>query len=279
MTDSPKPLPYDMGNIGDLLKHGVIAEFIRWSSDTYPDSKEFVFVDPFCGDALKERANIKVINRLEQLRDNKGTKFEILNAQPDFEKSIYYGSTHVALRQIRSCNLSPHVYISDENNERVKMLMESDSNQDIEQINHSNFYPSNGYSILDSINERGCFADMVLIDPFEDMEKIRQRACDIFKASQRTAVVLFVLINDDTQWRKIWAELPEQSIILTCPRLKNTGINGESNYTVKIILASHLLTHEVSNKLHEKLMDYADALTDIAGNSLDGQRITCENHL
>ena len=23
-------LPYDMGNAGDLLKHGVLAEFVRW---------------------------------------------------------------------------------------------------------------------------------------------------------------------------------------------------------------------------------------------------------
>ena len=23
-------LPYDMGNAGDLLRHGVLAEFVRW---------------------------------------------------------------------------------------------------------------------------------------------------------------------------------------------------------------------------------------------------------
>lgn len=26
-------LPYDMGNAGDLLKHGVLAEFVRWYCD------------------------------------------------------------------------------------------------------------------------------------------------------------------------------------------------------------------------------------------------------
>ena len=276
MTDSPKPLPYDMGNIGDLLKHGVIAEFIRWSSDTYPNSKEFVFLDPFCGDAWKNYANLNVIKRLEQLRDNKETKFEIINAQPDFEKSIYYGSTHVALRQIRSCGLSPHVYISDESSERVEELIKSDSYRNIKKINYNNFYPSNGYSILDSINERRRLVNMVLIDPFLDMEKIRQRTYSIARASQKTAVVLFVLINDNAQWKKIWAELPEHKIILTCPRLKNTGINGESGYTVKVILTSHLLFYANSDKLYKKLKDYAAALTDIVGKSLDGQKITCK---
>ena len=275
MTDSPKPLPYDMGNIGDLLKHGVMAEFIRWRSDTY-NRKEFVFLDPFCGDALNDSANTQAMNRLQQLRDNQKTKFEILNAQPDFVKNTYYGSTHVVLRQTRLCGLLPHVYISDEDSKRVETLIQSDSNQNTKEIKFDNFYPSNGYSILDSINERPYAVDMVLIDPFLDMEKIRQHTCSISRASQRTTVVLFVLMNDHTQWKKIQAELPEYSIILTCPRLKNIGIKGESNYTVKVILTSHLFCNANSDKLYKKLKDYTAALTDIVGKPLDGQKITCK---
>ena len=29
-------LPYDMGNAGDLLKHGVLAEFVRWQCEMGP---------------------------------------------------------------------------------------------------------------------------------------------------------------------------------------------------------------------------------------------------
>ena len=284
MTNSRKSLPYDMGNIGDLLKHGVMAEFIRWRTretnwkiGTNLDDKKFVFFDPFCGCPWENCANLNVIKRLEQLRDDFPKDFAIVDAQPYFDKRIYYGSAHVALHQIQSCALSPAVHISDKCSERVKILIESDSSQNIKKIKRDSFYPSNGYSILDSINARETNPHMVLIDPFEDMGKIRQRACDISTASKRTAVVLFVLVNDDTQWKKIWDELRGQPcIILTCPRLEKTGINGENNYATKVILISDLLTSAKAPELRTKLKDYAAALTKITEKYLDGQAITCD---
>ena len=284
MTDSPKPLPYDMGNIGDLLKHGVMAEFIRWRTcsinwkiGTSFNNKKFVFFDPFCGHPWENCVNLNVIKRLEQLRDEFQKNFAIVDAQPYFDKRIYYGSAHVALHEIQSCGLPPAVHISDKSSERVKMLIESDSSQNIKKIKWDSFYPSNGYSILDSINAKETNPHMVLIDPFEDMEKIRQRACDISTASKRTAVVLFILINDDAQWMEIRKELCKgHCIVLTCPRLENTGINGESNYTVKVILTSHLLVYTEAKELRNKLKDYAAALTKITEKDLDGQAITCD---
>ena len=283
MTNSRKSLPYDMGNIGDLMKHGVMAEFIRWWSSINHDKKKFVFLDPFCGPPSGNCANPIVTERLEnlgKLRDNYGQEFEIINAQSDFDKSRYYGSTHVAIRQIRSCGLLPDILVSDEKSYLIDKMIESDSN--IKKIKCEHFYSSNGYSILDSINEEKIHADMVLIDPFKDMEEIRRCACNIFTASKRTAVVLFVLINDHTQWKKIRAELPEYSIILTCPRLESTKIKGESKYTVKVILASHLIADIKDGKLLEKLKSYADALTKIVGekpfdsNTLGNNTITCK---
>ena len=275
-TNAKKSRSYDMGNIGDLLKHGVIAEFIRWWSINQ-DKKNFVFLDPFCGRSYEE-PNSNVIDRLERLKElgnKRGQKFEIINAQSNSGNCKYYGSTHVALRQIDSCGLLPDILISDKKINLVNNLTKLNSN--IKKIECEHFYPSNGYSILDSINEEKIYADMVLIDPFENMEEIRQCACSIFTASKRTAVVLFVLINDHTKWKKIQAELPEYSIILTCPRLENTGIHGESKYTVKVILASHLLANTKDGELLEKLKSYADALTDIVNeDSLDKKIITCE---
>ena len=40
-------LPYDMGNIGDLLKHGVLAEFVRWQCEL---GRSFRFFDLFGGE-------------------------------------------------------------------------------------------------------------------------------------------------------------------------------------------------------------------------------------
>ena len=267
MTNSRKSLPYDMGNIGDLLKHGVMAEFIRWWSINH-DKEKFVFSDPFCGCPWESCANLNAIKRLEQLRDNTGEKFEILNAQPDFDKLIYYGSAYVALHQIRSCHLLPDVYVSDKNSEKVKMVTESYGNQNIEKIKYDLFYPDNGYSILDSINRTNYASDMVLIDPFEDMGKIKQCAHGIAKASEKTTVVLFALINDRTQWEHIWAELPKHRIILACDPLEKTGIKGENKYTVAVVLISHLLVNENANKLRKKLEDYVAALTNIVGKTI-----------
>ena len=39
-------LPYDMGNAGDLLKHGVLAEHVRWHAVW---ACRFDFLDPFGG--------------------------------------------------------------------------------------------------------------------------------------------------------------------------------------------------------------------------------------
>lgn len=44
-------LPYDMGNSGDLLKHGVLAEFVRWQCES---RESFRFIDPFGGEPWSE---------------------------------------------------------------------------------------------------------------------------------------------------------------------------------------------------------------------------------
>ena len=40
-------LPYHMGNAGDLLKHGVLAEFVRWQCGLGVPLR---FMDPFGGE-------------------------------------------------------------------------------------------------------------------------------------------------------------------------------------------------------------------------------------
>ena len=267
-------LPYDMGNIGDLLKHGVMTEFIRWWKGINPNKKKFVFLDPFCGYPLEECANPSVIKRLNELRDKHEGKFEILNVQSDFDKRIYHGSTYVALHQIRSCGLSPDVFISDKDDMRIKMLMEFNDNDNIKKIKCESFSPSCGYSILDSIIEKKPFADMVLIDPFHDIDKIIKIIPDISQASKKTTVVLFVLIEESKEsdkWEDICDKLNKNSIILTCPPLKGTNICGESKYKVGVILTSHLLNDAKADILRKKMEYYASALSNVVK-----EKITCK---
>ena len=46
-TGGNDPLPYDMGNAGDLLKHGVLAEYVRWQCELGLPPR---FLDPFGGE-------------------------------------------------------------------------------------------------------------------------------------------------------------------------------------------------------------------------------------
>ena len=282
MTNAKKTRFYDMGNIGDMLKHGMMAEFISWWSSINHDKKKFVFLDPFCGCPWDNCPNPVVIERLEdlgKLRDKYGQKFEIINAQSDFGKSRYYGSTHVAIHQIRSCGLLPDVYVSDKENYLTDELTNSD-NKNIKKIECEYFCPSCGYSILKSIIKKTPFADMVLIDPFYRIDKIMKITSEISQASEKTAIVLFVLIkvnkNDTSKWEDICNKLNKNSIILTCPPLKGTTVCGEGYYKVGVILMSHLLADAEASKLRKKLKCYAAALTEVTKKFLDGQTITCD---
>ena len=283
-TNAYKPngygqLPYDMGNIGDLLKHGMMTEFIHWWDGMNPAKEEFVFLDPFCGLRWKCPANKKALGRLDDLRKH-GHNFAILSAQPDIDKFKYYGSTYVVINQTLRISqrkkLLPIIHVSDELSDNMTVLEKS--NKNIKELKCPGFSKDDGFSILKPIN-CGCIsADMVLIDPFYDMSKIKELTPKIAEASQKTAVVLFVLIkkSDTSEWEDICDKLNKNSITLTCPSLKGTTVRGECYYNVGVILISHLLASAEATKLRNKLTDYAAALTDIAGKSLDGQTITCK---
>ena len=277
-------LPYDMGNIGDLLKHGVMAEFIRWWSGINRHEEKFVFLDPFCGLRWKRSANEKALKRLRKLRDRHGSDFEIINAQPGIDECKYYGSIYVVINQTlhvsqkRDLPLLPVIFASDKSHDSETALEEIDEH--IEKLECKGFCKDNGYSILCSVADEHIDADMVLIDPFYGINDIKKITQKIIEASEKTTVVLFVLINTDrdtAKWEDICNKLNKNSIILTCPPLKETKIRGECYYKVGVILTSHLLADAEANKLRKKLKDYADKLTKIVGEeSLSKDTITCE---
>ena len=54
-------LPYDMGNAGDLLKHGVLAEFVRWRCER---GASFRFIDLFGGEPWEDRPKPEVASHV-----------------------------------------------------------------------------------------------------------------------------------------------------------------------------------------------------------------------
>ena len=263
--DAPNKLRYKMGNIGDLLKHGMMAEFVRWWHNQNKDKTKFVFLDPFCGLPDTKGKEGKYLSELRNKND-----LAILDAQPDKDK--YYGSTHAVLNQTPNDFLSV-VFASDACPEKVDKLLESDKR--IKKIDFKNFKPKNGYSILYAINGGDISADMVLIDPYCDMEEMIDYAPCIALASQKTTVILFALIDDDTKWNHIWEKLPSNSIVLTYPsmsaNIEKKKKGSKNKYITKVILASHLLTHAKADVLRKKMEYYAAALSCVVK-----EEITCE---
>ena len=268
--DNPNKVRYKMGNISDLLKHGMMAEFVRWWHNQNKDKTKFVFLDPFCGLPYRCYEKGKENKHLTKLRSK--DDLAILDAQPDTDK--YYGSTHAVLNQTPNDFLSV-VFASDASPEKVDKLLKSDKRERIKKIDCKDFKPENGYSILYSINSGNIPADMVLIDPYCDMEEMIDYAPYITLASQKTTVILFALIDDDTKWNHIWEKLPSNSIVLTYPSMSADRETKKkvrkSKYRIKVILASHLLAGAEASELRKKLKCYAATLSSIVGET-----ITCE---
>ena len=263
MTDSPKPLLYDMGNIGDLLKHGVMAEFIHWWSCINSDKKNFEFFDPFCGLCWTCSAKGKLLKRLYDLRDNnRDCDFAIINAQPDINKGKYYGSAHVVINQTlqikRKEKLLPVVFVSDKSPENVKALEKS--SKYIKKLDCPGFSEIDGYSILDSIiNCKRINPDMVLIDSYNDMDEIICRISSIIKACEKTTIILFVIIDCKKKWKQIQQKSPPNSIILTCPRIGTEGERRE----IGVILSSCLFAKTKNDSLLKNIRCYASALSKV----------------
>ena len=85
------PLPYDMGNAGDLLKHGVLAEFVRWQCGL---GMPLRFMDPFGGEPWG-RPVPEVGRRVRALPAG-----SLRAAQSHIDNGRYYGSV-LAARLLR----------------------------------------------------------------------------------------------------------------------------------------------------------------------------------
>ena len=106
-------LPYDMGNAGDLLKHGVLAEFVRWRCESGGSCR---FIDLFGGEP-EGPAVAEVARRVRALPDG-----ALRAAQTAIGEGRYYGSGLVALRAGAAGPGEVRVLTADRDPERRKRL-------------------------------------------------------------------------------------------------------------------------------------------------------------
>ena len=248
-------LPYDMGNAGDLLKHGVLAEFIKWRRECASPPATLRFLDPFGGKPWDACVPCEVVRRVELLD---GTALS--DAQPDIRARKYYGSSHIARN---AAGGAVSVYASDRDQSRRAALKESRiplmDGELFPGFNHSD-----AFSVLDAeIPKDG--ETIVLLDPFACFVKEYEYLRIFPKISKRmgeTAIILFAPVPKRKKWRSQYSKakrffLPETRT-MSCPPIKCGGLDGEENYAPDVIVAAPNLSG--ADELWERLNVLAEKL-------------------
>ena len=240
-------LPYDMGNAGDLLKHGVLAEFVRWRQGvSVMASSPLRFFDFFGGKPWEENAHQEVVRRVQSLTDT-----ALLEAQPEIAQERYYGSSHLVWQAAENVGVkSAQIYASDSDAGRARKLRNSGLFPVADIIlpslsPNSNMPPYDGYDFFDPIAASCQQGDLALVDPFGDFLPRKSGIVipQIAVASKKATVVLFAL-NLDPGNRVgqrfdalLKTNLPN-ALKMTCPPIGNSTVKGEGTYYADVVLAA-----------------------------------------
>ena len=262
-------LRYDMGNAGDLLKHGVLAEFIRWRCES---NGAFRFIDPFGGEPWSEPVP-EVVRRIRALPEGCALRL----AQPDLGESRYYCSGLVACRTADACGRTGvRVLASDQNparRERLRARGLSPLSDDFPGCGDDE-NEFDGYAALDQIVPGAGDGDLLLLDPFHEflLRKAPRVVPRLAEMAGRSAVLLFALNLDPNNWvgrrfDDLLAKHLPGAWRMTCPPLRrNTGVKGESTFHADVVLAARAFGDVARGsavaKLWTRLAEYSRHLAD-----------------
>lgn len=254
-----EPLPYTMGNCGDLIKHGLLAEFINWYSQNI--NKELTFYDPFGGRPWQNPIHSEVLRRIKLL---KPCALKLAQDSND----LYYGSGHIVKNISRRLSTKVQVLTSDRDDQARKDL----SYTGLPLISLNGFKPEDAYSIFNADREENA---LILIDPFYDLEYINQVILtEIEKVviNTATSVVLYVLYDDNEidNWsifqnmNQILSQKNVRAISLECKAMEKSPIKGESKFHSYVILyASNQYPDEKLCVLKKEISDYAKKIESV----------------
>lgn len=240
-----KPLPYTMGNAGDLIKHGLLSELINWLP--VKQQEPITFYDPFGGRPWQTPITNEVARRLESLQP-----CPLKSSQID-AKERYFGSGHL-IRNLSGINHKKiDIYSSDrDKNARYDLKMTG-----LNLIHFEEFNPDSAYSILDcpQIKENN---SIVLIDPFYDLPYITDVILKkIIKLVSKNpiAIILYVLYLDEeiglweqfqvSNRKRLNKQISYHS--LTCRAIMDSPISGEGKFhsSISLYLNQSLLGNKV----------------------------------
>ena len=237
-------LPYDMGNAGDLLKHGVLAEFVRWQCEL---GRSFRFFDLFGGEPEGPAAR-EVVKRVRALRNG-----ALQTAQSGVGEGLYYGSGVVARNVAADAGCGGvQVLTADRERGCRERLRASGLSMLDEGFPHLGG-GSVGYDAYTAFGEIARILkadDLVLLDPFGEFlpRKAQTVVPQMAEAARHAAVLLFALNLDpgNPVGRRFDALLRRYlpgAWRMSCPPLAGTRVKGEATYHADVVLAARPL-HE-----------------------------------
>ena len=264
-----------MGNAGDLLKHGVLAEFVRWQCGL---GMPLRFMDPFGGEPWG-RPVPEVERRVRALEPS-----ALRAAQSDIDEHRYYGSSLLVRRAAEaSCGRRISVLGSDACAPRRERLRECGVTMLYEALPGlgaaSGRDRYDGYHAFEVIARDAKEGDLALIDPFVDgfvERRARVVVPQMAAMAERAAVLLFVLNEDPRspagrRFDPLLEDLIPGAWRVTCPPLEGTGVKGESRYHAEVVLAAGLLRDSKRERevagLRRQLTDYLERLARLLGVS------------
>ncbi|MGI9337253.1 MAG: hypothetical protein ACR2P4_01925 [Gammaproteobacteria bacterium] len=264
MTEN-KSLPYEMGNAGDLIKHGALALFVQWWCENNP-TEVLRFADPFGGCPQKELENDKSGNEIKRRLNELAT----YSADVDgfngaaiagclWDGDTYHNSGHIVAKAVREYGKTPEVWTSDKCRDRREQLEES--RLCMLHKKYGGYQCDDGYSIL---SHAGDF-DLVLIDPFRkfweeprkgqlpSLAEIKQKA----EENKDVCLAVFLVGNHVFgEYNRMKKHL-DIAISLRCPRISGSVVCGEKG-KAEILLLSQTFASK-GRELHKCLAKFGKA--------------------
>ncbi len=259
-----KRYPYKMGNAGDIIKHGLLAEFVEWWKDSNNKTLPLRVADTFGGRPWGKNNDIT-----NKLRDSEYCALGRSYSEADGK---YLGSSHLIRQTAEKCGMSVDIDISDKSEDARCNLKNSI-------LGHENSMKmiklpdgNNGYTILrDEQNPKQY--DIILIDPYreflesefedEGAPKYFTRIIELIENPSNLFVAVFAL-DTDTEKKDVHErfdnfkidKLSHCAFSLRCPKQES------DTYDFEILLISKQISDGKCDELRERLEHFASKVSE-----------------
>lgn len=256
-------LPYAMGNVGDLLKHGVLAELVRWQCEL---GRSFRFFDLFGGEP--EGSAVEGFARRVLALPNGALRA----AQIDIDKGRYFGSGVVARNAAANVSLGGvRVLTGDRVSERRERLRAAGLSMLDEEFPRAGADHYDAYAAFREIVPLLNDDDLVLLDPFHEFLPRKAPAVvpQMATAARHAAVLLFALnLDPGNRVGRRFDTLLERHLPgawrMTCP-----PVSGELRFHADVVLIARWLPERDGSRdvqlLRRRLTDFTKHLASVLG--------------